>query len=913
MTSDGNRRAQVAWRTALKIAWFDVRRHWMRAALMTAVVTCAVALVAYPAIQSGLRNLEASMTERQMLGSAQFTVEHLPSKTGVAEQNNTDVVKTTTEVLDRPVSSWRFSAFDRSIHDDQSVIALKFRPHDSVLPPVTVTSGALPQAAGEVLVTPAGRAKGLPAAGPVTLLDYNRSAVKVTVVGSATYDPPVELGSKWTPETPDLVMVDPSPEPNNVAFVGGTHGPTTAERKALAAAGLQVLNDAPRGVVPFIEPPQFKTASSPTLITMMTFFLFAAVAVAMMVLLRPALAVCANDQLHTLRLLRYQGATRADLVRVLVAQGVWIASLGVLGAFAVVYSVTRFLGVQFSAHTVNHVAFFTPSPLWCGFWLGTCGAVALTARAVTAGVSDNPGVPLQVTGPVAYTRFSLYFASGVFVVGVLGSIASISQQAGAHVLVLFFATAVIATAGLLKHAVSSVGRVAQWFPAPMRLAVRDAKRNGLRIVPAAMTTFAAAVLVLFFAAAVSLGGVSLNVADNHGDVDPQRPQSASTTEPGAHSAWAHITPFAGANAEQVAAVAQKLTSVVGADRVVTYHTVANAPDPQVGSTVTRAWLTPTSCVPEKTITSAALTDGCVPVPLVSTALFDVVALPESAAQEMFSFTPDQMSKLASGAIAARTGSSVTHSLSVGTAVVTPTSHFADVSLTSTTPVTIVAPNKPTSRLLPMSAHVVTKEYATAQGWPMSAAAFAVKPPADGWTHAKLRQVTDATVGLATVTSAHLGSDPTRQVADVQEAGSPSRLTSLARDAGSGAADRLGLSGTQFQVFAGVVLVAVIAALTMLLSTTTLTRGIRVAYGVGAEPSFSRVVAACQAVAVTGVAVAAAVTVWAVCLVLPTWATTHSLTASVWWLGAAVLFGVPGIAGLAALVVAPGARMTRRPS
>lgn len=359
---------------------------------------------------------------------------------------------------------------------------------------VQLTEGRLPARPGEVLVTPAGLANGLPASGGLRLRDDADRPFEVAVVGAAqvTYE-----------GVPDLIGAT-TPSPDGATFLLTGDRPVTWEdAMRFADHGFQTASAHLAA-----NPPEW--ARDPGLAEAGRAFLAALIAAAALLevalVTGPAFAIGAARQRRNLALAAVNGATPAQLRRVALAQAVLLsisaALIGTVVGTAAGVGVWPLLSsdptqlhgplevpvVQLVAACVLAVVAAVASALVAARGLGRLNLVA-TLRGSLRSAAGRRTVP---------RLGSVLIVGGLGLAWLVGTVVQPDASAWAFVIWCTGAVAVVSGSLLVVPALlGSLGRLGERAPVASRLALRETSRQRGR---SASTV-----------AAITAGGVVLGV------------------------------------------------------------------------------------------------------------------------------------------------------------------------------------------------------------------------------------------------------------------------------------------------------------------------------------------------------------------------------------------------------------------
>ncbi len=259
LTANGTGRVRSwlsGWRLALRMARRDVRRDRGRSLFVWLMIAVPVALIAASQVLLASAEVSAAEWTDLRLGTAQARLTWVGYRftPGIDGRNQ---VTSGGENLGgpRPLPGWG----NRIAAQEAAVSALVGQPATAITttqaefgatgqtvtvlgldatrpaaaPIVQLTSGRLPRAAGEVLVTAAGRQGGLPASGTATLRREDGRDVVVTVVGTAVVHQEVTF---------DLVTLPDADADERGFLITGDRPVTWADAQRLAEYGFETTS-----------------------------------------------------------------------------------------------------------------------------------------------------------------------------------------------------------------------------------------------------------------------------------------------------------------------------------------------------------------------------------------------------------------------------------------------------------------------------------------------------------------------------------------------------------------------------------------------------------------------------------------------------------------------------------------------
>ena len=511
-----------SWRSAIRLAWRDARKHKAGSLLILAMiglpvlVVCAAAAVLATGDVTARESLPVTVGRGQALITAhQGTVEQTvdgqliqlsdepppspvpgrapgdpwtPAQLAQLTGGKVGLSGTTSAVI-RLDSSARRTAV-RVVGPE--VLA------DSGL--ATLLEGRWPEQPGEVLVTESGAADGLPRTGTIGLAT-NRldSAAKIVGVARATGSDfePVSLlaGPEWldVEDTDSFLMLRDEPV-------------TWADVRAWNAAGLAVLSPA----VIADPPPGVRTKLGPgsenvAIVVLLSCGLVLETAL----LVGPAFAVSAARRRRSLALIASNGADHGQVVRYVAAQGIVLGGLAIVVG-AALGTLVGWLGIRVAARLFDPSRLTTIGrpPLDTSAWVvAMVMLVALIAAVLSALLpglrlaeqdiaAELAGRPqrqrtakgLPITGAIMMVVGAVLVGSALAFYGTPASL--VAAGVGGSLLV-------IGALFEIPLVIERVGRWARHAPASVRIGMREVARTRSRSAPAvAAITVAVAVLTM---------------------------------------------------------------------------------------------------------------------------------------------------------------------------------------------------------------------------------------------------------------------------------------------------------------------------------------------------------------------------------------------------------------------------------
>lgn len=497
----------ASWRFALRLGRREVRRHPGRSLLIAALVALPVLLIS--GFLTFFTSQDVSMAEGvdRELGTAAASVFPSSSPIGLVQGVGQAIDPSQTPLvadgftLSDPWDAERISATVGApvtrVGRTQSLVEGLDAVDTLVLdaPPEGVTEpfgrlieGRWASAAGEVVVTRAGVAAGLPESGSLAVvLGQEEAPTQLRIVGVAD-----AVYASSSNAALVLPAVGAPEETSWEWLVDRTDPVHLLEAEQWALHGLDVKS---RQIQ--LHPPDVGVGGE-TALKLDLFYAMVGLAVLVetVLLAGPAFAVSAARQRHSLALAGAQGAAREDVRRAVVAHGLVLAlastlaaaalglSLGALGAFLLTRSnPLRHVEIELPLLWTSLLVMTSVLAAGLAAWWPARGATRLDLMSVLRGqvVSPRVGRGWPVVGAV------LTVAGGAALVAALQVEplqATIPMLGGATLLGLGAMTLVPAVLAL-------VARLSAGAPLAWRLAARDSLRQRSRAVPAVLAIVAA--------------------------------------------------------------------------------------------------------------------------------------------------------------------------------------------------------------------------------------------------------------------------------------------------------------------------------------------------------------------------------------------------------------------------------------
>ncbi len=519
-----------SWRFAFRLGRREVRRHRGRSALIMALVGAPVLLVTAFLTFFSSQDISPSEGIDRQLGASVAAVGPASGPVGwvmnVGQATDpTDGKVTPGYAADDPWDAARVAdtvgspvvpvgrvvarpegELSTSVDagDPLQALVLDGPPGGATQPLASLRSGRWARAGDEVVVTPAGAARGLPESGAVSLVlgsDEEPTTLQVVGVADAAYS---------ADQNAELVLpAATAPAATSWQWlVERTEPVGLVEAQEWALHGLDVTSRELQ-----LHPPDQEWRSENAADTALFYGMIGLAILAETVLLAgPAFAVSAARQRHSLALAGAQGAARADVRRAVVAHGLVLAVVASAGA-ALVGAVLGLggAGVLARLRPAQHVGLELPwawvlplvlaSVVAAGLaaWWPARGATRLDIMSVLRGqvVSGRVGRGWPLVGGV------LALAGA----GTLVHAATTEPHRAPPWMVGGAALLGLGVMALVPAVLALVSRVSARAPLAWRLAARDALRQRSRAVPAVLA-IVAAVAVMTAAATVQVSSTA---------------------------------------------------------------------------------------------------------------------------------------------------------------------------------------------------------------------------------------------------------------------------------------------------------------------------------------------------------------------------------------------------------------------
>ncbi|WP_353951563.1 FtsX-like permease family protein [Knoellia sp. S7-12] len=504
-----------SWGIALRMARRDVRRHKGRSALIMIMVSLPTLLLVFAIVAGATSQIDGPEQIPSRMGNGVASLDY--PQDGIVDQAFDPGGSGGTNGTATPIPGWfeNGSSFDNAqavssltkatavpyldesvstrIGDRRlSINSLAIDPRPGLKEKVELTGGRLPERAGEVLVSDAGEARGLPTSGAFTVRGQGED-VEVEVVGTA------KALSPWG-GTYDMVV--PQPFVKGVAGGGwillGSEPVKWPEVKRLNAHGFIVYS-----ADVLKNPPSDSVLSDDQRVMLQsnndrtgTFIAIggALLLIITTLLVGPAFAVSAARQRRTLALSASNGATTAQLRHTVLAQalvlGVMAAlaglALGVVAAWLIlrIGSVTRFLGTSGPFEVpVLAVGLITLAAVASAIIAALLPARRL-GRLDIVGVMKGQNVSPRPSKTVFLVGAVLAGLGGFAVIWLAASQAAGGRDGGEVQTVAATVALVVGAIMLAPMILVGIARLSSRLPVSLRMATRDAGRQRSRSVPA---------------------------------------------------------------------------------------------------------------------------------------------------------------------------------------------------------------------------------------------------------------------------------------------------------------------------------------------------------------------------------------------------------------------------------------------
>lgn len=510
-------RFKGSWGVALRMARRDVRRHKGRSALIMIMVALPTALLVFAIVSAATSQVNGAEQIPNRIGNGVAAIDYPQLGQAIEQTPDPNAGGTGSSTGGKEIPGWvdGGSSFDNAAamstltgtkavplleetvttrRDGRRLnlqtLAIDLR--QGVTGKVTLTSGRLPERAGEVLVTTTGSGRGLPTNGTLDVRAGSED-VKVDVVGTA------KAVSDGGGQYLDLV----TSQPLTSGFSGGTwilldDKPVTwskvmeLNRYGLTVWSADVLRNPPATSE---LPPQVQDMARFNSDRTGTFVAIggALLLVITTLLVGPAFAVSAARQRRTLALSASNGSTTAQLRHTVLAQAV---VLGVIAAAA-----GAALGIG-AAWVLTHRVWFAENFALSGPFevpllpvLGT--TVTAMASAVIAaliparrlgrldiiGVMKGQAVSPRPSKVVFLIGAVLAGVGGAAVISFAASQAATGRDGGEIGTVLATIALVVGAVMLSPMILVGISRLSSRLPVSLRMATRDAGRQRSRSVP----------------------------------------------------------------------------------------------------------------------------------------------------------------------------------------------------------------------------------------------------------------------------------------------------------------------------------------------------------------------------------------------------------------------------------------------
>lgn len=534
----------TSWRVAIRIARRDARRYTWRSALIVVMVGLPVLVLTSGITLMSTNDVNMAESVPRVMGSAQARIHDngmgrlAQSPDGRSTSNDSEGDREASSALAvpgfAPDSAWTTAKVQkltggrviRSLEARMRVTVGDRRPSTPVLgidarDPLArgmteLTSGRWASNSSEIVVTEAGIAKGLPAAGALVAAGSNGKPRQLTVVGVAVAHPGNEL--PLLVALPDLVSDVADQGGVALGLLLGRSDPVTwSQVRTMNTYGLlvqsrQVLLNPPSAAE--LDPKiAQEIGSSQGRLDLLVLVAAVGLFIETTLLAGPAFAVSAARQRRSLALAAVNGAEARQLRRYVLGQAV---VLGVVSAAVAVFAGLLVAFVGLTWWQAGHADFVT-GPFEVS-WPRVAGvfACSVVASVVAALLPARGMARLDIVSVLADRAGDRPVRRGLPVVGVLVMAVSAvviiwgasGGGAGQGLNTYFVAGgAVVLVLGclmLIPALLALVGRLGTRLVLPLRLAARDTARQRARSTPAVAAIMAAVAALT----ALSIGAAS---------------------------------------------------------------------------------------------------------------------------------------------------------------------------------------------------------------------------------------------------------------------------------------------------------------------------------------------------------------------------------------------------------------------
>ena len=521
MTADANAGKRSAWGRfagswgiALRMARRDVRRHRGRSALIMVMVALPTLLLVFAIVSTATSQITGPEQIPARMGNGVAMLEY--PQPGTVDQPFDPGSGNGSSGTAKPIPGW---AEDGSAFDNASVISeltsttavpfleeslsarlddrrlnlsgLAIDPRPGLKDKIEVTSGRLPQRAGEALVSDAGKARGLPTSGSFTARSQGQD-VTLEVVGTGTAIGP------WN-QSYDVVVPQPlvAGQPGGGWILLGSEPVRWPEVTRLNGYGITVWSaDVLRNPPPVSELSADQRSMLESNTDRMGTFVAIGGALLLIIttlLVGPAFAVSAARQRRTLALSASNGATTSQLRHTVLAQALVLGVLaalvgsalgvGVAWLFTRNSGLSRFLGtngpfeVPLTAVGLVTLAAVASAVIAALLPARRLGRLDIVGVMKGQSVSPRPSKTVFLIGAVL---------AGVGGFGVISMAATQAASGGGGEIKVVAATIALVVGAIMLAPMILVGiaRLSSRLPVSLRMATRDAGRQRSRSVPA---------------------------------------------------------------------------------------------------------------------------------------------------------------------------------------------------------------------------------------------------------------------------------------------------------------------------------------------------------------------------------------------------------------------------------------------
>lgn len=526
-----------SWRVSLKMARRDALRYKGRSALVILMVALPVALIVGGLTVATTNWMSSAERLPTQLGSAVASIDMIGTTQVQQGVDGTNSYWRGSDDQSQPPKAKPIPGLDAEGGDvEANTKALSaflggtvrtisdgdFRWHDGDRRPwgsvaffdptqdfgakAKLLEGRWPTSNSEVVVTPLGVHEGLPASGTISITSGGKD-LDVTVVGRA------DVRSGWG-GIPMLATSAPwqTDQPLNASYLLFRDTPFTwsevrrANEHGLGITSREVvLNPPPKSELP--QDIWQQDESNKQSLRVAAAMLGASLFVLTALLVGPAFAVSAGRQRRSLALAASNGAETRQLRRSVLASAVVLGGLAVLVGAAIGVALALAGAAIWSRMRPWSQLFGPPEIPWLGVGIVVICAIlaALFAALIPAlklGRLDIVGVMKgqNVSPPVS--RKLPIVGVILFALGIAGAFGAVLQESAAMAALGVFGL-FVGPLLLIPILLVFFGRLASRFPAPVRMATRDAARQRHRSAPTVAAVMAGTALLATFAVALA--------------------------------------------------------------------------------------------------------------------------------------------------------------------------------------------------------------------------------------------------------------------------------------------------------------------------------------------------------------------------------------------------------------------------